>query len=186
MLFDGGFAEGGGGGGFGKEFGDGGFFEGVFDEGEGVIEAPVEGAEADAMGLKAEGTGADAGEGIDGLDDIEDGDLGGGAVEGKAAVDAALGTDESGTVEGLQDLVEVTGGTLVALAMSAFLAGAVEVTGEIGDDAESVFVGLGKHSRRPRIGGCPVGGVLKSTFSSKLVNFNPRCKEKEGKEGGSA
>jgi hypothetical protein len=72
------------------EIGDGGVVEGLFDGGEGIIEALMEGAELFAVGVEAEGAGADAGDGVDRVDDLEDGDLVGGSSEGEAAVEAAL------------------------------------------------------------------------------------------------
>ncbi len=69
-----GFAEGVAGVAVGKEVGDGGAGEFRLDHGHGFIDAAMEGAEFCAMGFEAERAVGDAGHGIDGVEDVEDGD----------------------------------------------------------------------------------------------------------------
>ena len=84
-------------------------------------------------------------QGIDGGDDIEDGDFVRFAGEDEAAVHAALSVDEAGAVEGLEDFVEVTGRDLGDFGDVGVFGGFAGVEGEVGDDAECIFVGLGEH-----------------------------------------
>src|SRR5271157_3641577 len=57
-----------------QEIGDPGFGEGAFDVFDGVVQAPVQGAQA-FVTLEAERAGADAADGIHRVDNIENGDL---------------------------------------------------------------------------------------------------------------
>jgi hypothetical protein len=129
-----------------EEFGNGGFGEGVFDAGEGEIDAFVQGAEFDGVAIDMQGADAYARQGIDGGDDIEDGDLGGFAGEGKAAVHAALSVDEAGAIEGLEDFVKVTGRDLGDLGDVGIFGGFAGVEGEVGNDSQGVFVSLREHA----------------------------------------
>ena len=64
-------------------------------------------AEALAVGLQAKRAGQDAFNGVDGVDDFQDGELGGVTFEGKTAPAAALGREDVRLGEGLQNLDQV-------------------------------------------------------------------------------
>src|SRR4051794_14525558 len=65
--------------------GDGAAGEGFLDEGERVVEFAVQGTHTDGVGLQLEGAGADASNGVDSVDDVENGHDGGGRSQAEAA-----------------------------------------------------------------------------------------------------
>ena len=131
--------------GFGKQVGEGGGAEGKFDGGGGVIEAAMEGAEGAAMGGEVERAVVNAAEGIDGVYDIEDIDVRGGAGEGEAAVFAAASGDESRAGEMDEEFGEIVGGNLGVGGDMAGGEGGIGVGGEPDGGAEGVFSRLGDH-----------------------------------------
>lgn len=134
--------QGGGDGGL-QELGDGALGEDAFGGGGGVIELSVEGAEVGSV--DAEGAGADAAGGVGDADDFEEREGGGVAFEEESAVEAALGGDDTGAAEGLEDLGEVTGGDSGGVGDLLCGLGFAGGGGEAEGSAEAVFGGLGDH-----------------------------------------
>ncbi len=138
--------------GVGDDFGDGGGLEGGLDGGDGLVEAFVEGAEVDTVGFKAERAGGDAFDGVDDLDDVPDGDLVGGFGEGGTAVEAALRGEEVGLGEVAEDFGEIAGRDAGGRGDLGDGGGLAVEAGEVDDDAEGVFGGLGDQARECSVG----------------------------------
>jgi hypothetical protein len=81
--------------------------QGLFDLGVGGVELAVEGAQREFVFRFPEWAVVDAGDRVDGIDDVEQGDRAGWAVEEVAAVFAALRGDEPGPGELGHDLEQV-------------------------------------------------------------------------------
>jgi len=121
--------------------GDGVRGEGGFDVGEGVVEDLVEGAEFFGVFGEIKGTGSNALDRVDCVDDVQECDLLGRAGELKSAVGAAAGRDEFSLDEGLHDFGDIIGGGL-GDGGDVFGGGGEAVAGGEGDDgAEGIFDG---------------------------------------------
>lgn len=134
-------------GGLGDDFGQRRLGEGLFYLGQGVVQALVERAEADAVGGQAQGAGADALNALYRVDDLEDSDFRRGSGQAEAAVEAPLGRHKSFSLKVLHHLREVSlgdAGDLGDFVDSAWTGGLV---GEEDGGPKGVFDGLGNHER---------------------------------------
>jgi hypothetical protein len=128
----------------GEDLCDRGFLEGSFDHGQGVVQAFVEWAKADAMRVQLQRTAANALKGFYGLDHIPDGQFFRGLGKGETAVQAALGMDEAGAMQTLHHLGQISGRHLGD--RGDLLGGSRLVLGGKKDHGpQGIFDGLRKH-----------------------------------------
>jgi len=121
---------------------DRGSGQGVLHQGEGRIEAPVQGTERGFVGFAVQGAGGDSLDGVDCLDHIQEGDLGRILSEREPPMESSLGLHEPCAAQGLEDLGEVPGTNVGSLRDLARGLGLGRVVGQPGQGLHGVLGGV--------------------------------------------